>query len=184
MKNYKNLLIKTIKSKTHKNLGKLISELKTSVKERNSIYLCGNGGSAANANHIANDFLYGVSSKLKIGLNVESLAANVAVITCLANDIGYHNIYSEQLKSKAKKGDILIVLSGSGNSKNIINAINTGNKLKMKTFAILGYNGGKAKKIVNYPIHCSVNDMQVSEDMQMIYLNYCLKELWKLKKNN
>ncbi len=179
---YKELLIEKINYKPNKNLIKLINELKNSLKKRNSIFLCGNGGSAANANHIANDFLYGVSSKLKIGLNVESLSANVAVLTCLANDIGYENIYSEQLKNKGKKGDILIVLSGSGNSKNICKALKIANKLQMKTFAILGYNGGKAKNIANYPIHCPVNDMQISEDIQMFYLNYCLKELWQTKK--
>ena len=181
MNNYIKLLRNTIKSKFPKNLEKLLSELKISLKKRNTIYLCGNGGSAANANHIANDFLYGVASKLKIGLNVESLSANTAVITCLANDVGYDNIYSEQLKSKARKDDILIALSGSGNSKNILKALKSGNKLKMKTFAILGYDGGKAKKITKYPIHCKVNDMQISEDIQMIYLNYCLRELWKIK---
>ena len=119
---------------------------------------------------------------MKIGLNVESLSSNVAVITCLANDIGYENIYSEQIKNKGKKGDLLIVLSGSGNSKNILKALKVANNLKMKTFAILGYNGGMAKKIAKYPIHTSANDMQVSEDLQMFYLNYCLKELWKIKK--
>jgi len=184
MSNYKKLLIKAIDLEIPINLLMLITELKKSLKKRNKVFLCGNGGSAANSNHIANDFLYGVSSKLKIGLNVESLSANVAVITCLANDIGYENIYSEQLKNKAQQGDLLIVLSGSGNSKNIVNAINYGNKIKMKTFAILGYDGGKSKKIVKYPIHCKVNDMQVCEDIQMFYLNFCLKELWKLKKKN
>lgn len=182
MKNYKDLLVESINNQIPKNLDKLIVFLKLALKNRNNIFLCGNGGSASNANHVANDFLYGVSSKLKIGLNVESLSANVAVITCLANDIGYENIYSEQIKNKAKKNDILIVLSGSGNSKNIINALKVANKLNLKTFAILGYNGGKAKQIAKFPIHTQVNDMQISEDMQMVYLNYCLKQLWKLKK--
>ena len=182
MKNYNELLVEKISSKLPNNLEILLKELKISLQKRNSVYLCGNGGSAANANHIANDLLYGLSSKINIGLNVESLSANIAVITCLANDIGYENIYSEQIKNKAKKNDVLIVLSGSGNSKNIIKALKVANRLKLKTFAILGYNGGKAKKIAKFPIHTRVNDMQISEDMQMFYLNYCLKKLWKLKK--
>tara|TARA_Y100000591_G_C21717160_1_gene636727 strand:+ start:175 stop:729 length:555 start_codon:yes stop_codon:yes gene_type:complete len=183
LKNYKDLLAEKINLKLPRNLEKLTKELKNALKKRNSVYLCGNGGSASNANHIANDFLYGLSRKLKIGLNVESLSSNVAVITCLANDIGYENIYSEQIRNKGKKGDLLIVLSGSGNSKNILKVLKVANNLKMKTFAILGYDGGKAKKIAKYPVHIPVNDMQVSEDLQMFYLNYCLKELWKIKKN-
>ena len=181
MKNYKELLVEKINLKLPKNLKILLKELRISLNKRNSVYLCGNGGSAANANHIANDFLYGLSSKLKKGLNVESLSSNVAVITCLANDIGYENIFSEQIKNKGKKDDLLIVLSGSGNSKNILKALKVANSKKIKTFAILGYDGGRAKKICKYPIHCPVNDMQISEDMQMFYLNYCLKELWKQK---
>ena len=82
-----------------------------------STYLCGNGGSAGNAIHLANDFLYGVGVKNGGGMRVEALSANPAVITCLANDIGYENIYAEQLRVKAHQGDVLIVLSGSVGSQ-------------------------------------------------------------------
>ena len=166
---YKELLIEKINYKPNKNLIKPINEFKKSSKKRNTIFLCRDGGSAVNVNHIANDFLYGVSSKLKIELNVESLSSNVAVLTCIANDIGYENIYLEQLNNNGKKADILIVLSGIGKSKNICKAQKISNKLQMKTFAISGYSGGKAKKIANYPIHCPVNNMQISENIQMFY---------------
>ena len=82
-------------------------------------------------------------------------------MTCLANDIGYDKIFSEQIKSKGSKGDLLIVLSGSGNSKNIISAIKEAHKLKMNTFGILGFNGGKCKKILNNFINYKINDMQI-----------------------
>ena len=89
---------------------------------------------AANAIHMANDFIYGVGAcaepQITIpGLNVEAITANSGVITCLANDTGYENIFSAQLRAKAREKDILIVLSGSGNSKNIINALETANAL-------------------------------------------------------
>ena len=91
-----------------------------------NVFICGNGGSAANAIHIANDLHYGAgacgSSPSIKGLKVEALTSNSAVITCLGNDIGYENIFSHQLINKASKDDLLIVLSGSGNSQNIINA--------------------------------------------------------------
>ena len=99
--------------------------------ERN-LFICGNGGSAANAIHMANDFHYGAGAcgnpPYTKGLKVEALSANTGVITCLANDIGYENIYSHQLHNKANPGDLLIVLSGSGNSKNICNVLDMANK--------------------------------------------------------
>ena len=127
----------------------LATELRqTWINDRN-VYICGNGGSAANAIHIANDLHYGIGAcgpGLKLpGLKVEALPANAGVITCLANDTGYDNIYAHQLNVKARKDDILIALSGSGNSRNIIKAIETANTIGLKTFAILAFTGGKCE---------------------------------------
>ena len=133
-----------------------------------TIYLCGNGGSAGNAIHLANDFTYGAGVNRGIGLRIEALPANAAVLTCLANDIGYENIYSEQLRVKANAGDVLVVFSGSGNSPNVINALETGNSIGMRTFAVLGYSGGACKSIAQLPSHFEINDMQVAEDLQLI----------------
>jgi D-sedoheptulose 7-phosphate isomerase len=141
------------------------------------IYLCGNGGSAGNAIHLANDFLYGVGAKYGIGMRIEALSANSAVLTCLANDIGYEQIYAEQLRVKANPGDILIVLSGSGNSPNIIKALEMGNSMGMKTFAVLGYSGGKCKEIAQNPIHFNIDDMQISEDLQLVVGHMCMQWL-------
>jgi D-sedoheptulose 7-phosphate isomerase len=161
------------------NLAQTLAEsMREAWKNNKNIYFCGNGGSAGNATHLANDFLYGAGIKNGIGLRVESLSANTSIITCLGNDIGYENIYSEQLRVKANKDDILICLSGSGNSPNILNALEMGNKLGMETFAILGFSGGKAKNIAKYPIHFEINDMQVSEDLQMIVGHMCMQYLY------
>ena len=138
------------------------------------IYICGNGGSAANANHISNDLMLGLN-KTKIGLPVISLCSNVAKITCIANDLNYTKIFSNQIKSLCLPYDILIILSGSGNSKNILEAIYAAKK-KMIILGMLGYDGGKAKKILKNFIHFDINDMQVSEDMQMICFNYIMKK--------
>ncbi len=138
-----------------------------------AVYLCGNGGSAGNATHLCNDLLYGAGLRKGTGLRVESLSSNESVITCIANDRGYENIYSEQLRVKANSGDILIALSGSGNSPNIIKALEMGNEKGMKTFAILGFSGGKCKEIAQFPIHFEMNDMEVSEDLQNIVGHIC-----------
>jgi D-sedoheptulose 7-phosphate isomerase len=155
----------------------LYKKLTQAWKRNKSIYICGNGGSAGNANHIANDFLCVLSRIHGKGLKVESLAANPSIITCIGNDLGYDYIFSEQLKSKGSAEDLLIVLSGSGNSKNIINAILVAKKMKIYTFGILGFDGGKAKKILDNYINFKINDMQISEDIQMILLNICVKKI-------
>lgn len=142
-----------------------------------AIYLCGNGGSAGNAIHLANDFLYGAGRSAGIGLRVEALSSNPAVLTCLANDIGYDAVFAEQLRVKARPDDVLIVLSGSGNSPNVVKALEAGNKLGMKTFAILGFSGGRCKDLAQHAIHFEIEDMQIAEDLQLIVGHICMQWL-------
>ena len=146
----------------------LAQAFKTAWDNKKTIYLCGNGGSAGNAIHLANDFLYGAGINRGIGLRIESLSANAAVLTCLANDIGYEEVYAEQLRVKANAGDVLVVFSGSGNSPNVVRALEMGNRLGMETFAILGFSGGKCKEVAKHPLHFAINDMQIAEDLQLI----------------
>ncbi len=177
IKDYLLKLNKVSKSKEFFKVKYLAKDVLNTKKNKKKIYICGNGGSAANAMHIANDLIYGAGISSGKGFDIEALTSNSSVLTCLANDIGYENIFSEQLRVKAKKGDILIVMSGSGNSKNILNALKFSNKIGMKSFAILGYSGGKAKKLANVPIHINVNDMQISEDTQLIIGHLLMKLL-------
>lgn len=151
-----------------KQVPELAAAFKQAWDTKKTIYLCGNGGSAGNAIHLANDFIYGAGLTRGIGLRIESLAANPAVLTCLANDIGYEEVYAEQLRVKANPGDVLLVFSGSGNSPNIVRALEMGNKLGMETFAILGFSGGKCKDIAKHPLHFAIDDMQIAEDLQLI----------------
>lgn len=136
--------------------------------QKKQVFFCGNGGSAGNAIHMANDFLYGIAKRPGGGLRVNALSANPAVITCLANDIGYDRIYSEQLSVLANPGDVLVVLSGSGNSPNIVAALEQAKAMKVKNYAILGFTGGRCKELADVPIHFAVDDMQISEDLQLV----------------
>jgi D-sedoheptulose 7-phosphate isomerase len=138
------------------------------LQSQRQVFLCGNGGSAANAIHIANDFLYGVSKDSRAAIKVHALTANQSILTCLGNDISYTDIFSYQLQALAQRDDILIALSGSGNSPNIVKAIQTAQLAGIKTFAILGYDGGRCLKIAEHSIHICINDMQIAEDMQLI----------------
>lgn len=146
---------------------------------KRQIFFCGNGGSAGNAIHLANDFLYGIAKKTGGGLKVTALTANSAVLTCLANDVGYEHIFSEQLAVLGEPGDLLIVLSGSGNSPNIVRALEQANSMGVKSYAILGYSGGRCKELADEPLHFPVNDMQISEDLQLIVGHMLMQWLYK-----
>ena len=163
----------------------LANSLLQAWEDNRNVFLCGNGGSAGNAVHIANDFIYGTGNcgtEDKVpGLKVNTLTSNPAILTCLGNDIGFENIFSYQIKTLADKNDLLIVLSGSGNSKNVVSAIKTANEIGLKTFAILAFDGGKCKEIAQYPIHFDINDMQIAEDLQLIIGHLCMQWLSKNK---
>lgn len=149
-------------------VAQLAEELLDCWKTRRQVFLCGNGGSAGNAIHLANDFLYGISKRPGSGLRVTALPANASVLTCLANDEGYEDIFSLQLAVLAQRGDVLIALSGSGNSPNIVKALAEAKRIGVKTYAILGFTGGKAKTLADVAIHFPVDDMQLAEDMQLV----------------
>ncbi len=146
----------------------LVETLQRCWRENRQVFLCGNGGSAANAIHLANDFLYGVDKSSGRGLRVIALPANAAVLTCLANDIAYEDIFAQQLTVLANPGDVLLAFSGSGNSPNIVKALARARELHVTSFAVLGFTGGRALSLADHPIYFPVHDMQVAEDLQMM----------------
>jgi D-sedoheptulose 7-phosphate isomerase len=132
------------------------------------VFFCGNGGSAGNAIHLANDFIYGVAKQTGCGIKAVALSANSAVMTCLANDVGYDYIYSEQLAVLGNPGDVLVTLSGSGNSPNILRVLECAKTKGIKSYAILGFSGGQAKELADEAIHFPIQDMQIAEDLQLV----------------
>lgn len=146
----------------------LAEDLHNCWRTGNQVFLAGNGGSAGNAIHLANDLLYGISKRSGSGLRIHALPANSAVLTCLANDEGYDQIFSLQLAVQARPGDVLIVFSGSGNSPNILRALEEAKRIGMRSYAVLGFSGGKAKALADTAIHFPIDDMQISEDTQLI----------------
>jgi D-sedoheptulose 7-phosphate isomerase len=176
---YSERLQTVLKSSDWSSVANLADSMLDCWKKGGQVFLCGNGGSAGNAIHLANDFLYGIAKKSGAGLRVTALSANSAVITCLANDIGYDAIYAEQIAVLASPGDILIVLSGSGNSPNIVNSLIKAKELGVKSCAILGYSGGKCKDLADIPIHFNVDDMQIAEDLQLIVGHMLMQFLYE-----
>jgi len=160
-------------------VAQLGQEMRDRWAVRQQVFFCGNGGSAGNAIHLANDFLYGIAKRTGGGMKVQALSANSAVITCLANDVGYDHIYSEQLAVLAQAGDLLVVLSGSGNSPNILRVLEQAKAMGVKSCAILGYTGGGCKPLADFSIHFPVDDMQIAEDMQLVVGHMLMKWLYQ-----
>ncbi len=156
----------------------LARDLRACWGTKRQVFFCGNGGSAGNANHVVNDFMYPVSKRLGSGIRMHSLSANPAIITCLGNDEGYENIYVYQLAVQANEGDILVVFSGSGNSPNILRVLEEAKRRNIKTYAVLGYSGGEAKSLADVPIHFCVDDMQIAEDLQTIVCHMIVQWLY------
>jgi len=160
-------------------IARLAEDLQDCWRTGRQLFLCGNGGSAGNAIHLANDFLYGISKIAGSGLRVHALPANSSVLTCLANDCGYDQIFAMQLAVQARTGDVLIALSGSGNSPNILKALEQAKAMGLRSYAILGYSGGKAKQMADVAIHFPVDDMQIAEDMQLIVGHMIMQWLYQ-----
>ncbi len=183
--NYLDNLYSLFNDEIYLKIEHLAKNIQNVWQKGNNVFICGNGGSACNAMHMANDFHYGIGAcgippKVK-GLKVEALPSNPGIITCLGNDIGYEDIYSHQLENKGAKGDILIALSGSGNSPNIINVLKMAKAKRVYSFAILGFKGGKSLDYADYPIHFPIDDMQISEDTQLIVGHICMQWLTENK---
>ncbi|PMB02582.1 phosphoheptose isomerase [Fischerella thermalis CCMEE 5273] len=137
--------------------------------ERNGfIYIFGNGGSASTASHFVNDFNKGVSENLNKKFRFTCLNDNVSTVMAVANDIGYDQIFRFQLENYLTANDLVIGISGSGNSKNVIEGIEYANQIGAGTVALVGYDGGRLKQLVQQSIHVPVNNMQMVEDLHMV----------------
>ena len=178
-KDYANRLRALFDDSEWSGVAQLAADIHACWIQKKQVFICGNGGSAGNAIHLANDFIYGIAKRTGGGLRVNALSANPAIITCLANDTGYERIYSEQLSVMANPNDLLIVLSGSGNSPNIIAALEQAKAMNIKSYAILGFSGGRSKQLADVPIHFPVDDMQISEDLQLIVGHMLMQWLYK-----
>ena len=164
-----------INNVNEKKLNKTLQIIENSIKNKKTIFVCGNGGSAAISNHYVCDYLKLIRTNTKFKPKVISLSSNHELISAISNDLDYSKIFSYQLESLAAKGDLLILISSSGNSKNIINAIKTSKKIGIKTIGFSGFNGGYLKKNSDCSININVKNYGQSEDSHHI-LMHCLMQ--------
>jgi len=141
-----------------------------------TIFTCGNGGSSATASHFCGDLLKGMSLGDKPGIRAVCLSDNIPALMAYANDEHYDEVFVGPLRSFARKNDLLVGFSGSGNSENVVKAIEFGNQMGMKTVAVCGYDGGRIKDLATLSVHAEVKDMEVSEDVHLV-IAHCVKNL-------
>jgi D-sedoheptulose 7-phosphate isomerase len=149
---------------------KIRDALENTIKTGAKIYILGNGGSAATASHMANDLSVGLKLRDIRNFDVESLSDNSSVCTAIANDIGYENIFYAQIKNKIQKNDVLIAISCSGNSTNIIKAVEYAKEQKATIVGLTGFEGGKLKILSDIKFHVPTTkgEYGLVEDAHMI----------------
>lgn len=147
----------------------VLNLLEQTMESENMIYIMGNGGSAATASHFQNDFNKGVSEHTQKKFRFLCLNDNVATIMAIANDIGYDEVFRFQLCGKLRPGDIVIGISGSGNSQNVLNAVQYTKECGNIVVGITGFGGGKLRELADYSLHVPVNSMQITEDIHMVF---------------
>ena len=153
------------------------------IAEGKNIFTCGNGASAAIAQHWACDYTKGCSD-LERGIKprVISLSANIPLMTAISNDISYDDVYSYQLERLADPGDILVTISSSGNSPNVVKAIEVAKDMGVITIALTGFNGGRSRELADIPIHVDIQEYEAAEDVHQAIMHMIAKYI-RMKTN-
>lgn len=145
------------------------------------VWIVGNGGSGSSASHLCEDLakctLRDFDNQKR--LKVQSLTDNVAWLMAIANDISYEHVFVEQLKNLASPGDLLIAISGSGNSPNVLRAVEWANEHEMATYGITGFSGGKLKSLAHHGLHVPIDDMGIVESIHLTVFHWVIDDLYR-----
>lgn len=173
---YFNKLKQTVDKVSIEELNILMNVLVEAKETGKTIFIMGNGGSSATASHYVCDFNKGISLNQEKKFKLVCLNDNIPSLMAYANDLSFEDIFVEQLKNYFQKGDIVLGISGSGNSKNVLKAIEYANIHGGITVGLTGYNGGKLREIAQYSVHIPIDDMQITEDLHMV-LDHCMMKI-------
>ncbi len=168
IKTYFNNELESIKNLDNKKIEELISKLENALINNQTIYIFGNGGSGSTASHFTADFNKSTFSKIDKRFNFRCLNDNIPTMLAISNDYGYDNIFLKQLNGRLSDSDIVIAISGSGNSKNIIEAVSYAKNAGAFIIGFTGYDGGKLSKLSDLEINSGINNMQITEDIHLI----------------
>lgn len=169
LRNYAGQVAENLMRTDFDTLARIAGLILETKKNGKRIYTAGNGGSAATASHMCNDLMKGARVFGREGFRAVCLNDSSPIVTCLANDFAYEDIYSIQLRTYAEPGDLLIVFSGSGNSPNIVKGLQTAREMGLKTIGFGGRDGGKMKNYCDEILIAPTNSMEQLEDMHMLY---------------
>ncbi|MCR4561741.1 MAG: SIS domain-containing protein [Bacilli bacterium] len=144
-----------------------------------NIYVLGNGGSSATASHMVCDFNKGICGELEKKFRVICLNDNIPMLMAVGNDISFENVFYEQMVGRINKDELVIAISGSGNSHNVIKAVNYAKEVGCEIIGMTGYAGGKLMGLSDYKMHVPVDDMQIVEDIHMSFDHMIMKIFWR-----
>lgn len=165
---YRDRLRRTLEALDLAQVERFVEALESARRDGRRVFLFGNGGSAATASHMACDLNKGVSQGKDRAFKVICLNDNVPTMMAWANDVSYEEIFLGQLKNFLVPGDLVVAISGSGNSPNVVRAVEWANSQGAVTVGLCGYRGGKLKEIAHLVVHVDVDDMQVAEDLHLV----------------
>ena len=165
-------------------LEKFVDVLLEAREKENTIFIFGNGGSGATASHVAGDFIKGISYQLEKRFRVHCLNDNISGLMAISNDLAYEEIFVEPLKAFLRKGDVVIGISGSGNSSNVVKALEYAKTRGACTVAICGFKGGKIKELADLVVLAPVNDMEVTEDVHIIIFHAIKQKMMRALKGD
>lgn len=179
IENYLKKLIEAVSCLNRNELEDFFQILLDCYERESQVFIFGNGGSASTASHFTTDLNKGISSGLSKRFKIICLNDSIPTMLAYANDLSYSDIFVEQLKNFLKKDDVVIGISGSGNSENVLKAIEYANRQGAITVGITGYDGGQLRKIAKYSVNANVLDMQISEDIHLILSHIIMKLFYK-----
>lgn len=168
-KGYVEALVRVLHALPLDALGRALDALEGAYRDGRQVFLAGNGGSAATASHMCNDLIWGVARLGRPGFRAVCLTDNVPLLTAVANDTSYAEIFLPQLTALGREGDLLIAISGSGESPNVVRAVERARELGMKTIGFLGFSGGRLKDLVDLPVVVPADDYGPIEDAHMMF---------------
>jgi phosphoheptose isomerase len=171
VKGYADALSRALLSIDWTQLNLAIEEIESVRVRRARLWVAGNGGSAAIADHLLCDWVKGTSTPSQLPIHVHSLVSNTALLTACANDFGYDASFSRQIEMQAQPGDVLICISSSGNSANILAALRTARTIGLKTIALTGFGGGEAVRLADISLHIAAHNYGVVEDCHQILMH-------------
>ena len=174
-KGYLERLNNTVNKIDIKNLHRAAKLIEDTIKKKKYIYVCGNGGSAAIANHYVCDYFKQLSKYTDLRAKIRSLNSDSDLISAISNDISYDHIFKIQAERYMEKNDILLLISSSGNSKNIKQVLNFCKKKKIKTIGFTNFNGGYLKKNCNISIHNQIDNYGIGEDINHILMHMIMQ---------